>query len=182
MFNYSPPSGKFPTQNISMSIPTFWLKSQAWGVELARKMNLRQQRSVSRGHQPGPTAGQRLIPTGTLRFLSGSCRAHEGRPWPRLSTSAHAQTEQTRANKRVFTVRHSSGIEDVWSLLSRFLHTPTPLRGEGLGDRSQQWPLWCHLIPALPSALAGNWGQAGSSALRILALNCLFPALTGHAL
>lgn len=71
VFNYSLQSGKSPTQNISMSIPTLGLKSQAYGSELARKMNC--EFTGGSKAKPPPEAINQACQGPGHRFAQGSC-------------------------------------------------------------------------------------------------------------
>lgn len=103
-FNYSLPSGKFPIQNISMEISTFWLKSQACGWQLARKMNFEftvteQSEAVSTGHKPG------LFTQGPFTCLWVFASGHKERgpmPGVHLCPYVNWANEGWKANKQVF--------------------------------------------------------------------------------
>lgn len=95
IFNYSLPSGKFPTQNSSVSIPMFCLQSQVQGLELARNMNceftgMERSEAISRGHNPGPSGGCRLIHQGSLQIPLVIC-VGAPKERPRLSMSSSAR-------------------------------------------------------------------------------------------
>ncbi|CAM9418866.1 unnamed protein product [Rangifer tarandus platyrhynchus] len=84
--------------------------------------------------------------------------------------------------KEFFTTSHSSGTQDVFSLLSQFLHPPPPLRGEGSVSGSSNGPLLHHLMPGrtLPSTFVRRRGQARSSAVCIMSPNHLALLLSRH--